>query len=50
MGDEFYYDDNTVMVHMSHLRNKIETNPHEPRYLKTVRGIGYKLHDTGGRP
>lgn len=49
-GDEFYYDDNTVMVHMSHLRNKIETNPHEPRYLKTVRGIGYKLHDTGGRP
>jgi DNA-binding response OmpR family regulator len=49
-GEEFYYDDNTVMVHISRLRNKIEPDPHEPRYLKTIRGIGYKLHYTGGQP
>lgn len=44
---EFYDDDNTIMVHMSRLRNKIEDNPQKPRYLRTIRGIGYKLHDTG---
>lgn len=44
---EYYYDDNTIMVHISHLRNKIETNPQNPEYIKTIRGIGYKLHRTG---
>lgn len=43
--EEYYYDDNTVMVHMSHLRNKIEDNPKSPLYLITIRGIGYKLVD-----
>jgi DNA-binding response OmpR family regulator len=47
--EEFYYDDNTVMVHISRLRNKIEDDPHRPMYLKTIRGIGYKLHYTGER-
>lgn len=42
--EEFYYDDNTIMVHISRLRNRIEEDPHQPRYLKTIRGIGYKLH------
>ena len=41
--DDYYGDDNTIMVHVSHLREKIEDNPKSPRYLKTVRGIGYKF-------
>ncbi|MDF2676163.1 MAG: DNA-binding response regulator [Bacillota bacterium] len=45
--DDYYYDDNTVMVHISHLRNKIEIDPQNPEYIKTIRGIGYKLHKTG---
>jgi len=45
--DEYYYDDNTIMVHISHLRNKIEVDPQNPEYIKTIRGIGYKLHKTG---
>ena len=44
---EYYDDDNTVMVHISRIRNRIETDPQKPKYLKTIRGIGYKLHDTG---
>lgn len=35
--------DNTVAVHIRHIREKIETNPREPRYLKVVWGIGYKI-------
>ncbi len=42
-GEEYFYDDNTIMVHINHLRNKIEDNPKEPEYLTTFRGIGYKL-------
>lgn len=48
-GEEFYFDDNTVMVHISRIRARIEDDPQKPKYLKTVRGIGYKLHDTGDR-
>lgn len=35
--------DNTVAVHISHIREKIEINPKEPRYLKVVWGVGYKI-------
>lgn len=35
--------DNTVAVHIRHIREKIEINPKEPRYLKVVWGIGYKI-------
>lgn len=35
--------DNTVVVHIRHIREKIEINPREPRYLKVVWGIGYKI-------
>ena len=35
--------DNTVAVHIRHLREKIEFNPAEPRYLKVVWGQGYKM-------
>lgn len=48
--DEYYFDDNTVMVHISRVRNRIEDDPQKPKYLKTVRGIGYKLHYTGENP
>ena len=35
--------DNTVTVHIRHIREKIEINPKEPRYLKVVWGVGYKI-------
>ena len=41
--DSFLNDDNTVMVHISRIRAKIEDNPKEPEYLVTVRGVGYKM-------
>ncbi|MGI6659238.1 MAG: response regulator transcription factor [Dethiobacteraceae bacterium] len=45
--DDYYFDDNTIMVHISRIRNRIEDDPQNPKYLKTIRGIGYKLHYTG---
>lgn len=42
--EDVYYDDNTIMVHISHIRNKIETDPRNPEFIKTIRGIGYKFH------
>lgn len=47
--DDYFFDDNTVMVHISHLRNKIELDPQNPEYIVTVRGLGYKLHKAGVR-
>lgn len=41
--NEYLKDDNTVMVHVKRLRNKIESNPNDPKYIVTVWGIGYKL-------
>lgn len=41
--NEYLNDDNTVMVHIKRLRNKIERNPNDPKYIVTVWGIGYKL-------
>ncbi len=35
--------DNTVAVHIRHIRGKVEINPKEPRYLKVVWGVGYKI-------
>ncbi|MDK2563751.1 response regulator transcription factor [Romboutsia sedimentorum] len=42
-GDYFISDDNTIMVHISKLREKIEDNPKNPIYIKTIRGVGYKF-------
>ncbi|AWP27997.1 response regulator transcription factor [Paenibacillus sp. Cedars] len=42
-GEEFFGFDNTVMVHVRRLREKIEDDPSAPRYLLTVKGLGYKL-------
>ena len=39
----YYGDSNTIMVHISHIREKIEEDPKNPQYLKTIRGIGYKM-------
>lgn len=42
-GDNPYGTENTVAVHIRHLREKLEYNPAEPRYLKVVWGRGYKI-------
>lgn len=39
--------DNTVAVHIRHIREKIEINPKEPRYLNVVWGVGYKVEKIG---
>lgn len=42
-GDYYSSDDNTIMVHISKLREKIEDDPKKPVYIKTIRGVGYKI-------
>jgi len=42
-GDAYYGYENTLMVHIRRLREKIEENPSKPKHLITVKGIGYKL-------
>lgn len=42
-GEDFFGFDNTIMVHIRKLREKIEENPSKPDYLLTVKGLGYKL-------
>lgn len=44
-GEYFETDDNTVMVHISKLRDKIEDDPKKPEYIKTIRGVGYKIEN-----
>lgn len=41
--DEAYGADNIIAVHIRHIREKIEINPKEPKYLKVIWGIGYKI-------
>ena len=45
-NDNPFGTENTVAVHIRHLREKIEINPAEPRYLKVVWGRGYKIEDS----
>lgn len=42
-GDYFEGDDKTMMVHICNLRDKLEDDPKNPKYIKTIRGIGYKF-------
>ncbi|NRT76061.1 response regulator transcription factor [Clostridium beijerinckii] len=42
-GDVFFESDNTVMVHIRKIREKIEEEPENPRYIKTVWGVGYRI-------
>ena len=49
-GDGYYGYENTLMVHIRHLREKIEEDPSHPQWLLTARGLGYRLAaDRGGR-
>ncbi|MCQ2508529.1 MAG: response regulator transcription factor [Dorea sp.] len=42
-NEEAFGTENTVAVHIRHIREKIEINPKEPRYIKVIWGIGYKI-------
>lgn len=42
-NDDYYGYENTLMVHIRRIREKIEDNPSNPEYLLTIRGLGYKL-------
>ncbi|WKA52836.1 response regulator transcription factor [Planococcus liqunii] len=46
-GEEFLGEDNTVMVHIRKLREKIEQDPSSPKLIVTVRGLGYKFVPAG---
>jgi two-component system, OmpR family, response regulator VanR len=43
--DPFFESDNTVVVHIRKIREKIEENPRKPRLIKTVWGVGYKIEN-----
>ena len=48
--DEAYGADNIIAVHIRHIREKIEINPKEPKYLKVIWGIGYKIEKIEEEP
>mgnify|MGYP002545576338 FL=1 len=44
VNGEFYENyENAIAVHISHLRDKIEDDPHAPQYIRNIRGVGYKI-------
>ena len=43
--EEGFGAENIIAVHIRHIREKIEINPKEPRYLKVIWGVGYKIED-----
>lgn len=42
-GEAYVYDDSNIMAIISRLRKKIEEDPGSPRYIQTVKGIGYRF-------
>ena len=42
-GEDYYGHENSLMVHIRHLREKIENEPSSPQHIVTVKGLGYKL-------
>ena len=44
-SEESYAAENIIAVHIRHIREKIEINPKEPRYLKVIWGVGYKIEN-----
>ena len=42
---EYYAAENIIAVHIRHIREKIEINPKEPKYLKVIWGVGYKMEE-----
>jgi DNA-binding response OmpR family regulator len=47
-GDQELVDDRTLDAHMRRLRRKLEPDPANPRYLQTVRGVGFRLDEPDG--
>ena len=43
-GEEYCYDDSNIMAIISRLRKKLEANPSSPKYIQTVKGIGYRFN------
>lgn len=43
--EKYFRGNNTVMVHIARIREKIEENPREPKIIKTIWGVGYKIED-----
>lgn len=46
-GEDYVGYDNTIMVHIRRLREKIEEDPSSPKWIKTIKGLGYKLQNRG---
>jgi DNA-binding response OmpR family regulator len=44
-GDSSYRDPRTIDVHIRHLREKLEADPREPKFIQTVRGVGYRFRE-----
>lgn len=49
-GENYFGSDHVVDVHIANLRKKIEDKPSEPRYVETVRGVGYRFARQGTKP
>ena len=49
-GEEAFNDDNTVMVHIHRIRERIEKDPANPEYIVNVRGLGYKFVQPSAKP
>lgn len=43
-GEEYFYDDSNIMAIISRIRKKIEENPGSPKYIQTIKGIGYRFN------
>ena len=43
-GEEYFYDDSNIMAIISRLRKKLEENPGSPKYIQTIKGIGYRFN------
>lgn len=43
-GEEYFYDDSNIMAIISRLRKKLEPNPGTPKYIQTIKGIGYRFN------
>ena len=43
-GEEYFYDDSNIMAVISRLRKKLEADPSSPKYIQTIKGIGYRFN------
>jgi len=48
--EDEYYDDHVVDVHVGNLRKKLEDDPARPRYIETIRGVGYRFRSSSEQP